>query len=257
MPVNQQGARMKLQGQIALVTGGSRGIGRATALAFAREGADIGFCHLDDGAKADETAAEIAALGRRVMHRSVDVADIAAGRAFARDVAATLGPVDILFNNAGMNIRKPFEDYTEQDFDRLVSVHLKGMFFMAQAVYPAMVARGRGCIINVASQRGLKGAVNSAVYSAAKAGIMGLTRALSWEAAPKGVRVNAIAPGPIETDLTATMEPADRQAFIDALPVGRFGRPEEIAATALLLAGPEGGFYVGATLSPNGGDVMY
>ena len=248
---------MKLRDQIALVTGGSRGIGRATALAFAREGADIAFCHLNDDAKADETAAEIAALGRRAMHRSVDVADIAAGREFARTVTASFGPVDILFNNAGMNIRKPFEAYTEADFDAIVSVHLKGMFFMAQAVYPAMVARGRGCIINVASQRGLKGAVNSSVYSAAKAGIMGFTRALSWEAAPKGVRVNAIAPGPIVTDLTATMTAEDRQAFIDALPVGRFGRPEEIAATAVLLAGPDGGFYVGATLSPNGGDVMY
>jgi 3-oxoacyl-[acyl-carrier protein] reductase len=156
-----------------------------------------------------------------------------------------------------MNIRKPFAEYTEADFDRIVGVHLKGMFFMAQAVFPAMVARGSGCIINVASQRALKGAVNSAPYSAAKAGIIGLTRALSWEAAPKGVRVNAIAPGPIDTDLTATMDPNDRQAFIDALPAGRFGRPEEIAATALLLAGPDGGFYVGATLSPNGGDVMY
>lgn len=248
---------MKLQNQIALITGGSRGIGRATGLLFAREGADIAFCHLDDAAGADATAAEIRALGRRAMHRSVDVADIAASRAFADDVASAFGPIDILFNNAGMNIRKPFPDYTEADFDRIVGVHLKGMFFMAQAVYPAMVARGRGCIINIASQRGLKGAVNSAPYSAAKAGIMGLTRALSWEAAPKGVRVNAIAPGPIDTDLTATMDPSDRQAFIDSLPVGRFGRPEEIAATALLLAGPDGGFYVGATLSPNGGDVMY
>jgi 3-oxoacyl-[acyl-carrier protein] reductase len=248
---------MKLQDQVALITGGSRGIGRATALLFAQEGADIAFCHLNDDIRAEATAAEIRALGRRAMHRSVDVADIAAAKAFAADVAAGFGPVDVLFNNAGMNIRKPFPDYTEADFDRIVAVHLKGMFFMAQAVYPAMVARGRGCIINIASQRGLKGAVNSAPYSAAKAGIMGLTRALSWEAAPKGVRVNAIAPGPIDTDLTATMEPADRQAFIDALPVGRFGRPEEIAATALLLAGPDGGFYVGATLSPNGGDVMY
>ena len=193
---------MTLQGQIALVTGGSRGIGRATALAFAKAGADIAFCHLDDGDKADETAAEITALGRRAMHRSLDIADIAAGRAFAAEVAAAFGSVDILFNNAGMNIRKPFEAYTEADFDRIVSVHLKGMFFMAQAVYPAMVARGRGCIINVASQRGLKGAVNSAVYSAAKAAIMGFTRALAWEATPKGVRVNAIAPGPIDTDLT-------------------------------------------------------
>ncbi len=248
---------MQLAGQIALITGGSRGIGRATALAFAAEGADIAFCHLDDGAKADETAAEIAALGRRAMHRSLDVADIAATRAFAGETAATLGPIDILFNNAGMNIRKPFEAYTEAEFDRVVAVHLKGMFFMAQALYPAMVARGCGCIINVASQRGLKGAVNSAPYSAAKAAILGFTRALAWEATPKGVRVNAIAPGPIDTDLTAAMEPADRQAFIDALPVHRFGRPEEIAATALLLAGPQGGFYVGACLSPNGGDVMY
>ncbi len=248
---------MKLTGQIALVTGGSRGIGRATALAFAAEGADIAFCHLNDDAKADETAAEIVALGRRAMHRSVDVRDIAASKAFAADVASGFGAIDILFNNAGMNIRKPFEAYTEAEFDLILGVHLKGMFFMAQAIYPAMVARGRGCIINVASQRGLKGAVNSAPYSAAKAAIMGFTRALSWEAAPKGVRVNAIAPGPVVTDLTATMDDADRQAFIDALPVGRFGRPEEIAATAVLLAGPDGGFYVGATLSPNGGDVMY
>ena len=248
---------MKLQDQIALVTGGSRGIGRATALLFAREGADIAFCHLNDGDKAEGTAAEIRALGRRAMHKSVDVADVAATKAFAGEVASVFGAIDILFNNAGMNIRKPFEAYTEDEFDRIMAVHMKGMFFMAQAVYPAMAARGRGCIINVASQRGLKGAVNSAPYSAAKAGIMGFTRALSWEAAPKGVRVNAIAPGPIDTDLTATMEPADRQAFIDALPAGRFGRPEEIAATALLLAGPEGGFFVGATLSPNGGDVMH
>ena len=188
---------MKLAGKIALITGGSRGIGRATALAFAAEGADIAFCHLDDGEKADQTAAEIRALGRRAMHRSVDVADIKATRAFAAEVARDFGPIDILFNNAGMNIRKPFEDYTEAEFDRIISVHLKGMFFMAQAVYPAMVARGQGCIINVASQRGLKGAVNSAVYSAAKAAIMGFTRALAWEATPKGVRVNAIAPGPV------------------------------------------------------------
>jgi len=248
---------MKLQGQVALITGGSRGIGRATALAFAREGADIAFCHLDDGAQADRTAAEIAVLGRRAVHRSFDVADVTAGKAFVTEMQAAFGRIDILFNNAGMNIRKPFEAYTEEEFDRLIAVHLKGMFFMAQAVYPCMVARRRGCIINVASQRGLKGAVNSAPYSAAKAAIMGFTRALAWEATPKGVRVNAIAPGPIDTDLTATMTPADRQAFIDALPAGRFGRPEEIAATALLLAGPDGGFFVGATLSPNGGDVMY
>jgi 3-oxoacyl-[acyl-carrier protein] reductase len=248
---------MKLYNQVALITGGSRGIGKATALMFAQEGADIAFCHLNDDTQAEVTAAEIRALGRRALHRSVDVADIAAAKEFADHAVAEFGAIDILFNNAGMNIRKPFADYSEADFDRIVGVHLKGMFFMAQAVFPAMIARRSGCIINVASQRGLKGAVNSAPYSAAKAGIIGLTRALAWEAAPNGVRVNAIAPGPIDTDLTATMDPADRQAFIAALPAGRFGRAHEIAATALLLAGPDGGFYVGATLSPNGGDVMY
>jgi 3-oxoacyl-[acyl-carrier protein] reductase len=248
---------MKLAGQIALVTGGSRGIGRATALAFAAEGADIAFCHLNDDPKAEETANEIRALGRRATHRSVDVVDIGAARSFAQEATTSFGPIDILFNNAGMNIRKKFEDYTEADYDRILNVHMKGMFFMAQAVYPSMAARGRGCIINVASQRGLKGAPNSTPYCAAKAAIIGFTRALACEATPKGIRVNAIAPGPIVTDLTATMAPEDRQTFIDTLPVHRFGRPEEIAATALLLAGPDGGFYVGACLSPNGGDVMH
>ena len=251
----EEGQRMKLAGQVALVTGGSRGIGRATALAFAAEGADIAFCHLDDGPRPTQTASEIRALGRRAMHRSLDVVDIAASRAFAQRGAAGARTHRHPVQQRRHEHPQAFEDYTEADYDRILDVHMKGMFFMAQAVYPAMAARGRGCIINVASQRGLKGAVNSAPYCAAKAAIIGFTRALACEAAPKGVRVNAIAPGPIVTDLTATMAPADRQAFIDALPVRRFGRPEEIAATALLLAGPDGGFYVGATLSPNGGDV--
>ncbi|MCX7378096.1 MAG: 3-oxoacyl-ACP reductase FabG [Alphaproteobacteria bacterium] len=248
---------MQLAGQVALVTGGSRGIGRAVALAFAREGADIGFCHLNDDEKAVETAAEIAALGRRVVQRSCDVADIAAGRDFAGWVAEQLGTVDVLFNNAGSNIRKPFELMTEADFDAILDTHLKGMFFMAQNVYPAMVARGRGCIINVASQLGIKGGPDITPYCSAKAGIAGFTRALAWEAAPKGIRVNAIAPGPIDTDLVRRNSPEWRRAFEARLPAGRFGTPEEMAATVLLLAGPQGGFYVGATLSPNGGDVMY
>jgi len=244
-----------LTGRVALVTGASRGLGQTFARALARAGADLILTSRDSATLAP-FAAEIAALNRRTACVSLDVRDEQSIQTAIAEAHAAFSQIDILVNNAGMNIRKPFETYTEAEFDRIVNVHLKGMFFMAQAVYPAMVARGRGCIINIASQRGLKGAVNSAPYSAAKAGIIGLTRSLSWEAAPKGVRVNAIAPGPIDTDLTATMEPADRQAFIDALPIHRFGRPEEIAATALLIAGPQGGFYVGACLSPNGGDVM-
>jgi len=242
-----------LSGKLALVTGGSRGIGRATAIAFAREGADIAFCHLDDTEKAEETATELRAFGRQVVHANLNVSDISASRAFV----ASLPDVDILFNNAGANIRKPFEQVTEADFDSVVDVHLKGMFFMAQAVYPAMLTRGSGCIINVASQLGIKGGPNIAPYCAAKAGIAGFTRALAWEAAPRGIRVNAIAPGPIDTDLVRQNPLEFLEAFKARLPAGRFGTPEEIAATALLLAGPHGGFYVGATLSPNGGDVMY
>ena len=248
---------MKLRNQIALITGGSRGIGRATALMFAAEGADIAFCHLDDESGAEAVAAEIRALGRRAMHRSLDVADIVAAKAFAVDVAGAFGPIDILFNNAGMNIRKQFEDYTEAEFNRLFAVHIKAMFFLAQAVYPAMVARGSGCIINVASQQGLTGSAGAVPYSAAKAAIIGFTRALAREAAPLGVRVNAIAPGPIDTDLVRQNSREWQEAFKSRLPARRFGRPEEIAATALLLAGPNGGFYVGACLSPNGGDVMH
>jgi len=246
-----------LTGQIALVTGGSRGIGRATALMFAHNGADIAFCHLDDDAAAAEVVRDIESLGRRAFQRQLDVSDIAAGKQFAADAAAALGPIDILFNNAGANIRKPFEEMTEQDFDRVLDVHLKGMFFMAQAVYPAMKARGRGCIINIASQLGIKGGPNITPYCAAKAGIAGFTRALAWEAAPLGIRVNAIAPGPIDTDLVRRNPVEWQEAFKARLPSGRFGTADEIAATALLLAGPHGGYYVGATLSPNGGDIMY
>ena len=255
----------ELAGQIALVTGASRGIGRAVALAFAAAGADIGFCHLDDPATAAATEAEIAACrapqdmsaGARVLARRVDVADLPALRAFAAEVARRLGPIDILVNNAGMNIRRRFEDYAEAEFDRLLDVHLRATFFLAQAVYPAMCARGSGCIINIASQQALTGSAGAVPYSAAKAGILGFTRALAREAAPRGVRVNAIAPGPIETDLLAGNSEQWRTAFRARLPAGRFGRPDEIAATALLLAGPSGGFYVGACLSPNGGDVMH
>jgi 3-oxoacyl-[acyl-carrier protein] reductase len=248
---------MKLAGKVALVTGGSRGIGRATALAFAAEGADIAFCHLDDEDKAGETAGEIRALGRRALHRSVDVADIAAGRAFAAEAAREFGPIDILFNNAGINIRKPFEAYTEEEFDRIIAVHLKGMFFMAQAVYPAMVTRGQGCIINVASQRGLKGAANSAPYSAAKAAIMGFTRALAWEATPKGIRVNAIAPGWIVTELNRDYLASEKgRAITRDIPVGRFGEPRDLDGALLLLVSDAGRFVNGATLVVDGGQMV-
>lgn len=246
-----------LLGRVALVTGGSRGIGRAIALALAGAGADVAICHLADAADAESLVGAVAARGRRGFQVEADVASPAATRAFATAAEAALGPCDILVNNAGINIRNPFEAITEADYDRILAVHLKGMFFMAQAVYPGMVARGHGRIINIASQLAFKGAPLIVPYCAAKAGIIGFTRALAHEATGKGVLVNAIAPGPIETDLTRARGPAWKAAVEGSILAGRLGQPEEIAATALLLAGPGGTYYVGATLSPNGGDVMH
>jgi 3-oxoacyl-[acyl-carrier protein] reductase len=246
-----------LQGQVAVITGGSRGIGGAIACAFARAGADVAFCHLDDAEGAAETLRATADAGRRGFERACDVADAAALRAFLAAAEDALGPTDILVCNAGMNIRGAFEALDEAVFDRMLAVHLMGTVTACRAVYPGMAARGRGRIITISSQLVFKGGTGIAPYVTAKAAILGFTRALALEAAPKGIRVNSIAPGPIDTDLTRPRGPEWRRMIEAALPAGRLGRPEEIAETALLLAGPGGDFYVGACLSPNGGDVMH
>ena len=247
-----------LQGQVAIITGASRGIGRAIALLFAREGADIAFCHLHDEAGAAEVADSITAMGRRAFHLALDVADLPALRGFIAEAQATLGPCDILVNNAGINLRGPITSITEAMFDRVLDVHVKASFFATQAVWEGMVARGRGRIITTASQLGFKGAPNIVPYCTAKAALIGFTRALAYEGAPLGILVNAIAPGPVATDLTAQLGPEWAGRVAEKLPLGRVGQPEEIAHAALLLASSPGGdFFVGATLSPNGGDVMH
>lgn len=246
-----------LTGRTAIVTGGSRGIGAAICRAFARAGADVAFCHLDDAEGAAATADDIATAGRRVHAESLDVADSARLQAFIAAAEAALGPPDILVTNAGMNIRGPFEELPETTFRRLMDVHFFHTVVAAQAVLPGMKARGRGRIITISSQLAFKGSPNIVPYCAAKGAILSLTRALALEAASHGVRVNSIAPGPVDTDLTRARGAEWRAAIEAALPAGRMGRPEEIAETALLLAGPGGDFYVGACLSPNGGDVMH
>jgi 3-oxoacyl-[acyl-carrier protein] reductase len=246
----------RLQGRIALITGGSRGIGAAIARAFAAEGAAVGLLHLGDGANAQAVVGEIEALGRRALACECDVAlPDAVAQARAR-VEAGLGPVEILVNCAGIVDETPFEAMTLAAWDRMIAVHLRGTFLMAHAVYPGMRARGFGRIINFASQVAYKGMVGLTHYCAAKAGIIGLTRALALEAAPHGVTVNAIAPGPTDTDILLNMSPEWRARKMAELPIGRFARPAEIAPTAVLLASDDGAFYIGQTLSPNGGDVM-
>lgn len=243
-----------LAGKVAWVTGGAKGIGRACALAFAEAGADIAIADIAD---MSATAQAIKARGRRVFTRHADMGSPKQIAHFAQAALAALGPPDILLNNAGLNLREPFGRITEDSFDRVMAVHLKGMVFMAQEAWAPMIGQGGGRVINVASQLAFKGAPGIVAYCAAKAGIVGFTRALAREAAPHGILVNAIAPGPVETDLTASRGPEWRQEVEASLPLRRLGRAEEMAATALLLAGPGGAFYCGATLSPNGGDVMH
>jgi 3-oxoacyl-[acyl-carrier protein] reductase len=248
----------QLAGQVAIITGGSRGIGRAIAILFAKEGADIAFCHLHDTEGAEEVARAIEALGRRAFHGPLDVADGAALRGFVAAAEAALGPADILVNNAGMNLRGPFESLEDDAFDRIMAVHVKAAWVASQAVWPGMAARGRGRIITTASQLAFKGAPNIVPYCTAKAALVGFTRALAREGAPRGILVNAIAPGPVATELTAQLGPDWAARTGATLPIGRIGQPEEIAAAALLLASSPGGdFFVGATISPNGGDLMH
>jgi 3-oxoacyl-[acyl-carrier protein] reductase len=247
----------KLAGKVALVTGGSRGIGGAIVRAFAAEDADVAFCHLADHDKALAMAAEVEALGRRVHHDEADVADPDTCASFAAAAKAALGPIDILVNNAGIGISRAFEDVTVDDFERIMNVHVRGTFFMTQAVYGDMVARGRGRIINISSQLAYNGMADLTPYCAAKGAIGAFTRALAHEATPKGILVNAIAPGPVITSLFPDDDEAGDANFKARLPIGRFAEPHEIAPTAVLLASDGGNYYVGATLSPNGGDVMF
>jgi 3-oxoacyl-[acyl-carrier protein] reductase len=245
-----------LAGRTALVTGGSRGIGAAIVALFAEHGARVGFCHYRDEENAVALVERLGEAGLAAVHTACDVAledDVAALAAWAGEA---LGPVDILVNCAGIGDDVPFEKISLAAFDRMIGVHLRGTFMVTQAFYPGMVERGFGRVINFASQLAYKGGVNVAHYCAAKGGIVSLTRALSQEAAPKGVLVNAIAPGPIDTDMLRGFSEDWKAWKQTQLPIGRFGQVEEVAPTALLLASAAGSNYVGQTLSPNGGDVF-
>jgi 3-oxoacyl-[acyl-carrier protein] reductase len=245
-----------LEGRTAIVTGGSRGIGAATVRALAAAGARVAFCHLGDADRAERLAAELNGGGARVYGAPCDVADETAVASFVHASNERLGHVDILVNNAGISGESAFEDITTEAFDRMIAVHLRGTFLMTRACYPSMKAKGRGHIVNISSQLAFKGATGLVHYTAAKAAIVGFTRALSREAAPHGVLVNAVAPGPIDTEMMSGMSEAWKAAKRAELPLGRFGTPDEIAPTIVFLVTGGGDYYVGQTLSPNGGDVM-
>ncbi len=246
----------KLRDRVAIVTGGARGIGGAIATAFAAEGADVVIADVLGEEVAAPVLQAIAAAGRRSLLIDTDVSDEGRVRAMVDRAYEEFGQVDILVNNAGTFSQHFFQDLPVAEFDRVLSINLRGVFLCTRFVLPRMLERGSGSVINVASQLGQIGGTEMVHYSASKAGVIGLTKALAREVSTKGIRVNAIAPGPILTDMMAEETEEWAAQKLSELPIGRFGEAHEVAPTAVFLASDESSYYVGQTLCPNGGDVM-
>lgn len=239
----------------AIVTGAGSGIGRAIAVKLAAVGHAVTVNDLSLE-RAEAVAGEIRAAGGKAAAVAGDVsAEADAGAIHAAAVAAH-GDVGLLVNNAGIVHQALFEDLTVGDFDRMFAVHVRGTFLMTKAVLPAMLSAGEGIVVNIASQLGQIGGVELVHYSGAKAAIIGMTKALAREVSARGVRVNAVAPGPINTPLVMALSEDWRAAKRAELPLGRFGEPEEVAETVAFLASPAASLFVGQTLGPNSGDVM-
>ncbi|MBC7518253.1 MAG: 3-oxoacyl-ACP reductase FabG [Microbacteriaceae bacterium] len=247
-----------LVGRVAVVTGAASGIGRGIALAFAREGARVVVADLAgaDSATASSVLSELAAIGRESVYLRCDVTDEASVAGLADAAIERFGRVDILVNNAGIFTESLVQNMTAADWDRVIDTNLRGTFLCTRAFINPMLERGDGRIINIASQLGQIGGVSAAHYAASKAGVIGFTKSLAREVAARGVLVNAIAPGPIETPLLASETEEWRSMKLAELPIGRFGTVDEVTPTAVLLASAGGSYYVGQTLGPNGGDVM-
>ena len=246
----------RLVGRTAIVTGGAKGIGRAIAEAFALEGADVAIA---DIATNDQAAAVIEAIqqaSRKAIFIRTDVADEHQVRSMVEAVQRDFGHIDILVNNAGIFTQALVENLSIADWDKVLGVNLRGTFLCARFVLPYMLQQRWGRIINIASQLGYIGGQEVAHYSASKGGVIAFTKALAREVATRNVLVNAIAPGPILTDLLASETEEWKSAKLAELPIGRFGEVGEVAPTAVFLASDDATYYVGQTLGPNGGDVM-
>lgn len=237
----------KLTGKVAAITGATGGIGGAIAELFEEEGAIVVTLDLVPGSRNPDA---------RRFYRT-DVRDAVAVEEVVDRIIRDHSRIDILVNSAGIIDEAPFTELTPERWDRTLDIDLRGTFLVSRFVAPHMIEAGSGRIINISSQLGIKGGVGLAHYVAAKAGVIGLTKALALELAPHGILVNSIAPGPVTTALTAGLSEEWKREKTAELPLGRFGMPNEIAPTALLLASSPGGdIYVGQTLGPNSGDVM-
>ena len=233
----------------AVVTGAGSGIGRAIATRLAADGYQVVVNDLD--------LARARVVAEGIGHGAVAVAGDVSKEADVDAIAsAACGTVDVLVNNAGHVHQTLFEKMQPADFDRMFAVHVRGTFLMMRKFLPAMLERGQGSIVNIASQLGQIGGIELVHYSGAKAAIIGMTKALAREVSARGVRVNAVAPGPIETPLVMALSEDWRKRKAAELPLGRFGQPDEVASVVAFLVSPGGSLFVGQTLGPNSGDVM-
>lgn len=239
-----------------LITGAATGIGRATALSFAADGYNVAVHYNKSEQAALSLCADIAQQGGRAMAVHADVSDAEQVRTMVQRVNEVFGHIDILVNNAGIAQSKLFTELAADDWDAMFDVNVKGVFHCCQSVLPGMISRKHGCIINVSSIWGLVGASCEVHYSAAKAAVIGLTKALAKELGPSGIRVNAVAPGVIETDMIADLDNETREALKEETPLCRIGTAEDVAQTIRFLASEGAGFVTGQVISPNGGFVI-
>lgn len=244
-----------LSGKIAMVTGGSRGIGRAIAIDLAQAGADVAVLFAGNREAAEETASRIREAGRRAEIIQCDVSDAAQVNEAVKQVVESFGRIDILVNNAGITRDNLMLRIKEEDWDQVIDTNLKGVFLCTKAVTRPMMKQRFGRIINISSVVGLTGNPGQANYAAAKAGVIGLTKTAAKELASRGITVNAVAPGFIETDMTNRLGDEVQSELMNQIPVSRFGKPEDIAHAVTFLSSERASYITGQTLNVDGGMV--